>query len=171
MARTYTLTIDGHTVEAEVWEQDGGYRVRIGENEHEVSLSAIESDRLLSLLLNGASYEIHASQVRGGYELLVRNELFRVDIQRGGQQALSEPQSETGPRLLRSPMAGIVAGIAVATGQTVERGDVIVILESMKMKNELRADESGTIERIDVHAGQQVERGQPLVEIRRRDLP
>jgi biotin carboxyl carrier protein len=60
-------------------------------------------------------------------------------------------------------MAGIVAEVPVALGQVVERGQVVLVLESMKMKNELRADEGGTITEIHVEVGQQVERGQHLI--------
>ncbi|HTE85603.1 MAG TPA: biotin/lipoyl-containing protein [Dehalococcoidia bacterium] len=167
MARTYTLTIDGRSVEVEVWREGNDYGVRIGANAHAISLGMIDDGQLFSLLMDGASYEVHSSRTHSGYDLLVRNELFHVEIERGGRPPESAyPGPESGARALHAPMTGIVAEVVVAQGQSVERGAVVLILESMKMKNELRADEGGVVERVDVQAGQQVERGQALLQIR-----
>jgi biotin carboxyl carrier protein len=150
-------------MEAEVWENEGNFHVRVGPVTHVVSLSILEEGRLLSMLIDGESYEVHASPVRTGYEMLVRDELFNIEIERGSRVTHAPSGDDSGVRAIRSPMAGIVAEIPVALGQAVERGQVVLVLESMKMKNELRADEEGRIEEINVEVGQQVERGQHLI--------
>jgi biotin carboxyl carrier protein len=166
MARTYTLTIDGRPVDAEISEQDGTYTVRIGPNVHVVSLRMIDEGRLFSLLMDGASYEIHSTPSAGVYDLLVRNELFRVEVQRGHRRAAQATRdAEAGGRQVRSPMAGIIAEVLVVTGQAVRRGEVVLVLESMKMKNELRVVEDGVVRHVEVEPGEQVERGQTLLQI------
>jgi biotin carboxyl carrier protein len=151
-------------VEAEVWENEGKFHVRIGPITHVVSIGLIADGHLLSMLIDGDSYEVHATPVRTGYELLVRDELIEVEIERGSRTAeQGRSGDDSGVRSIRSPMAGIVAEVPVALGQMVERGQVVLVLESMKMKNELRTDEGGTIEEINVEVGQQVERGQHLI--------
>lgn len=64
-----------------------------------------------------------------------------------------------------SPMPGNILKINVAPGQTVKEGDVVVVLEAMKMENEVVATVSGTVSSVAVTKGQVVETGTPLVYI------
>lgn len=64
---------------------------------------------------------------------------------------------------LLSLMPGVVIKVLVKQGQQVAAGDVLLVLEAMKMENEIRSDRSGTIGSIDVTPGQQVQTGDPLV--------
>ena len=73
--------------------------------------------------------------------------------------------SETGEFHLRSPMPGMVVSIPVAEGQKIEKGDVLLILESMKMQNELKAPRAGTVGRIRVKPGESVEQRQILLSV------
>lgn len=66
---------------------------------------------------------------------------------------------------VKSPMPGNVIKISVAQGQKVNEGDVILVIEAMKMENEVTADKSGTVSQILVTKGQVVETGYPLVVI------
>jgi biotin carboxyl carrier protein len=163
LGRLYTLTIGSRRVEAEVWENEGNFHVRVGPVTHVVSTDLLNEGRLLSMLIDGESYEVYASPVRTGYEMLVRDELFTIEVERGSRINDTRKTEDSDVRAIRSPMAGIVAEIPVALGQTIERGQVVLVLESMKMKNELRADQEGRIEEINVEVGQQVERGQHLI--------
>ena len=67
--------------------------------------------------------------------------------------------------VVKSPMPGNILKIAVAQGQKVKAGDVLVVLEAMKMENEVVADKDGTVAQIAVTKGQVVETGSPLVVI------
>ena len=80
--------------------------------------------------------------------------------------ATAGEQAETGTWVLQSPMTGLVAEVLVGSQSAVESGDILVILESMKMKNELRAGRGGVVERVNVAAGERVERGQDLIVVR-----
>lgn len=64
-----------------------------------------------------------------------------------------------------SPLAGVVASIEVSVGQSVNAGDVVVIIEAMKMKTKVTAHKSGTISKIAVKAGDGVAAGQVLLTI------
>ena len=72
--------------------------------------------------------------------------------------------AETGEFLLKSPMPGLVVAIPIEEGQEVKKGQVILILESMKMQNELRSAAPVVVKAVLVRAGQPVEKGQVLVE-------
>lgn len=64
---------------------------------------------------------------------------------------------------MTAPMPGVILEINVAVGDQVATGDVVMILEAMKMKNELHASRDGVIESLDVSAGDQVKYGQTLL--------
>jgi biotin carboxyl carrier protein len=175
MARTYTLAIADRITEAEVSEseEEGAVHVRIGAATHRVSLDPIDDGgRLFSLLVDGHSYAVYAHGSGGAYQLLVDNELFEVQVKRGhGGDRLAQAATAAGPRLVRSPMTGIVSSVEVKDGQEVELGTVLLILESMKMNNELRAETAGRVDQIAVAAGQRVERGALLVRLSPRVTP
>jgi len=62
-------------------------------------------------------------------------------------------------------MPGLVVSVPVAEGQEVKKGDVLVVLESMKMQNELKSPKDGKVEKVKVEAGQAVEQGQVMVTV------
>ncbi len=66
--------------------------------------------------------------------------------------------------LVTAPMPGVVLAVDVAVGQAVTRGQTLIVLEAMKMKNDLKAQRDGVIARVQVAAGDQVKHGDPLVE-------
>lgn len=74
-----------------------------------------------------------------------------------------EPLSETG--VFRAPIPGVILSIAVKVGDTVEVGDAILILEAMKMENEIHSSVDGTVREIRVSEGDRVNKGEILVVI------
>ncbi|HEX9393001.1 MAG TPA: biotin/lipoyl-containing protein, partial [Gemmatimonadales bacterium] len=65
--------------------------------------------------------------------------------------------------VVKAPMPGLVVRVEVQEGQRVEAGAGLVVVEAMKMENELRATRAGVVSRVHVKAGQTVDRGVPLV--------
>ena len=120
-----------------------------------------------SLLIEGDSYEVNVYQDNGIWEVMLRGKQFSVTVAderekrirlATGQEAVSE-----GSATLLAPMPGLVIEILVAEGQEVQEGDVLVILESMKMQNELRAPRNGTVSQIQTQLNDNVERKQALL--------
>ena len=81
-----------------------------------------------------------------------------------GPVTRSAGQKAGGPTTLKAPMPGLVVRVAVEAGAKVEAGAPLVVLEAMKMENELRATSAGVVKGVKVKAGQAVEKGQVLVE-------
>ena len=71
----------------------------------------------------------------------------------------------SGAGTVKAPMPGTVLGVKVSAGQLVKRGDVLLILEAMKMENEICAQGDGTVTQIRVQAGTTVNTGDPMIDI------
>jgi pyruvate carboxylase subunit B len=67
--------------------------------------------------------------------------------------------------VIKAPMPGLVVRVQVAVGQAVTAGVGLVVVEAMKMENELKAPRAGTVAQVHVQAGDKVEKGQPLVSL------
>ena len=99
----------------------------------------------------------------------MRGRLYPVQVEDEREKRLRAAAgggiAETGEYHLRAPMPGLVVAIPVSEGQPVKRGEVILILESMKMQNELKAPRDGTIGRLRVRPGETVEQKQTLLSL------
>jgi biotin carboxyl carrier protein len=80
---------------------------------------------------------------------------------KGGPESLDI--DDGGEWVLKSPMAGVVQDIRVKADDEVEQGQVLIIVEAMKMQNELHARRAGTVKAVYVSVGQRVEQGTPLI--------
>ena len=80
------------------------------------------------------------------------------------QSAPAAPAS-AGANTVVAPMPGNINAVKVTAGQQVKKGDVLIILESMKMENEIYAEKDGKIGQVFVQKGATVETGTPLVEL------
>ncbi|MFW9934934.1 MAG: biotin/lipoyl-containing protein [Candidatus Thorarchaeota archaeon] len=74
-------------------------------------------------------------------------------------------QVQAAPGTVTAPLPGRVLEVRVKSGTTVKHGDVLLVLEAMKMANEIRAPQDGTVTKIHVEAGTAVEKGQPMISI------
>lgn len=107
---------------------------------------------------------------RGKYALWMDGYRFEVEALDERMRAIRDltaaNESADGPRPLLAPMPGLIVRVTVAPGDQVEAGQGVVVMEAMKMENELRAPGSGSVVVKAVHAkpGQAVEKGALLVE-------
>lgn len=105
---------------------------------------------------------------RGEWTLVVEGATYRAEVLDPGQEAVREAAAETGqssgPSPLRAPMPGLVVRVEVQPGDLVGEGQGIVIVEAMKMENELKAPMAARVAAVRVEEGAAVERDQILVE-------
>lgn len=103
----------------------------------------------------GETYEIHVLGRR--FEVMVEDERARLlaGLARGGAAG--------GAATINAPMPGLVIGVPFEPGAQVEQGQTVVVLEAMKMENDLAAPISGVIKEIRVSKGQTVDQGEVLV--------
>ncbi len=123
--------------------------VRIGDTVHRVVMRRGDGRGRYTLWLDGFRYEVEALDER-----------TRVIRELSGASAAA-----TGPAPLKAPMPGMIVRIAVNVGDTVRAGDSLVVMEAMKMENELRASAPGTVKAIHAVVGQPVDKGTLLLEL------
>lgn len=166
MAQKLALRVDGTQVETEVREGPDELRVRLDDRWYMVNFAPAGRHGSYSLLIDGRSFEVYAQARPGGWELLIGNSVFSVDTApaRTGLRQPAAPET-AGAWVLRSPLAGVVVERPAAPGDTVAAGQVLLVVESMKINNELTAARAGTVTAVYVQAGARVERGAPLVRI------
>ena len=79
--------------------------------------------------------------------------------------APAAPKAAAGANTIESPLPGTILKVNVAAGQAVKAGDILMILEAMKMENEILAPEDGTVSAVHVQVGATVQSGDPLVSL------
>jgi biotin carboxyl carrier protein len=162
----YEVTIEGQTYLIEISEQG---HIKLDGREVEVDFAQVGSSGLFSLLVDNESFEAMVEPREGRWQVLLRGDLYDVDVvdERArllrARAGLTVPG--TGEVKIKAPMPGLVVAMSVEIGQEVAVGDNVVILESMKMENELKAPREGKIKRINVEVGDSVEKNQTLVVI------
>ena len=162
------------------------YYVTVGESTHEVELrgSAVIIDgetvtaelqhvagtMLRRLTVAGACYRVVArsAEARGSWSLQLNGEQVAVEVVDERTRAIraltAHSAGPQGPKPVKAPMPGMIVRIEVEVGQQVKPGQGVVIIEAMKMENELKADGAGIVSRILVQPGTAVEKGAVLVE-------
>jgi biotin carboxyl carrier protein len=131
-----------------------------------VKVDAIEIDaNTLSLLLEGQSYEVRITQSPGGLlKLQTGLQEFTAEVAdprawRGRKHGALEAE---GRQQVVAPMPGKVVRLLVQVGDKVEAGQGLLVVEAMKMQNEIRSPKGGTVERLQVKEGQPVNAGEVL---------
>lgn len=161
----YAATVEGRTFIIEVTPEG---KVRIQDREHKVDLQSIDTASLYSLLIDNRSYEMLIEErEEGEYHVLLRGELYAVQVEGYFRHRMSQRRRvqarPSGRMTIRAPMPGLVMDVLVGENQEVSTGDVLIILESMKMENEVRAPCDGRVNKVRVHPSDTVEKGQTLV--------
>ncbi|MFV1859759.1 MAG: acetyl-CoA carboxylase biotin carboxyl carrier protein subunit [Anaerolineales bacterium] len=160
----YIATIDDRSFEIDINEQ--GEIIADGQR-LSVDFQSVADQPVYSMLLNGESFEASVSTREMTVEVLLRGRLFLVNVEDERQRRLRETThmelEQEGEFTLAAPMPGLVVAIPVEVGQSVEKGDNLIILESMKMQNELKAPREGKVSGVRVSPGDSVDQNQVLL--------
>lgn len=163
---------DGEVAEPRSFEvetvAEGMYRVVTPEG-RELFVDAYAPDAgRLQMIIEGASYDATVREQDGAQAIQIRGEFHELEVLNERQKRMRAAgigaRGADGPDLV-SPMAGKVVSIACAQGDEVAEGDCIIIVEAMKMENDLKAHLGGAISQIHVKEGDAVEVGDVLISI------
>jgi biotin carboxyl carrier protein len=134
-----------------------------------IDFESISQQPVYSLLLDGQSYESYVYAGEDALQVFLHGSHYQATVEDEREKRLRSASrgnvAENAEFQLRAPMPGLVVAIPVKDGQTVNKGDVLVVLESMKMQNELKSPRSGTISRMRIKIGDSVELKQTLLSV------
>jgi biotin carboxyl carrier protein len=145
-----------------VTREDGAYVVTLDGTPHRVDARKLEAD-FYSILFEGRSYEVSVETVGGRY--LVRHGAHEqvVELADASREGRDELHRKGGPEEIVSIMPGKVVRLLVSPGQEVQAGQGLIVIEAMKMENEIAAPRAGRVAEVAVGPGQTVESGAKLV--------
>ncbi|HEV2084196.1 MAG TPA: biotin/lipoyl-containing protein [Gemmatimonadales bacterium] len=161
----YVVLLDGQTIEVEV----DGDRVTVDGRAHSATLGVISGTPLRQLLIDGRPLTLSVEAIgRGRWALTPKGERWEMEVlderTRHIRSLAGAGDQRRAPGVLKAPMPGLVVRVQVQPGEQVAAGDPLVVLEAMKMENELKAGAPGVVKAVRVAPGEAVEKGQVLVE-------
>ena len=161
----YFVTIGAKELVVEV----DGASVTVDGVRHEAHLGPVPGTPLRHLLLDDASLTLAMDRREAGeWEVAFRGTRLGVTVvderTRHIRSLTGQGTARSGPATLRSPMPGLVVRVLVSPGHAVQPGQGLVVLEAMKMENELRAQAGAVVAAVHIRGGQAVEKGQVLIE-------
>lgn len=136
---------------------------------YDFDFTAVGDQPVFTLLLNGKSYEAYVYEGDDGLEVLLQGTLYPTTVVDEREERLrlafgSRPVSGA-EFYLKAPMPGLVVDVPVEAGDDVQEGQVLLVLESMKMQNELKSPREGVVSRVRVEVGDSVERQETLLSV------
>jgi biotin carboxyl carrier protein len=165
----YVTTVNDKTYTIEINDER---RVIVDGVEYAVDFESVSGQPVYTLLIDGRSYEayIYESEDRQAWQVLLRGDLHTARVEDEREKRLRAAagamvSAASGEFHLKAPMPGLIVAVPVAEGQPVQKGDNLVILESMKMQNELKCPREGRVTRVKVKPGDSVEQNQILVTV------
>lgn len=124
---------------------------------------------LYSILSDGKSYQLYVEPIETGFRMLVWRHRYDIQVLTEREWRLHKvaPRSSAGSGevTIKSPMPGLVKSVLVTDGESIAAGQRLLVLEAMKMENDITSPRAGTVKVVHVQAGTVVEGGKPLVSI------
>ena len=125
--------------------------------------------RKFQVTVNGNTYEVEVEELGAGASVAAVPYVAPVQVAQATPKAVAPvvpaPVASTGAHKVVAPMPGKIVDVKVSVGQTIKEGDLVAILEAMKMENEIFASASGTVASVNTSAGNMVEANDVIISI------
>jgi biotin carboxyl carrier protein len=154
----FDATVGDRVVQVEVRGGDGRYTVVLDGSPIRVD-AATAGHPFASLLVEGVSHEVAVEKRPEGYVVHLPGDAVSVSLREAAAGTSPEAPRVDGPFRLTAPMPGRVVRVLEAPGADVVAGQGLVVIEAMKMENELRSPRAGRVREVAVREGQAVEAG------------
>jgi biotin carboxyl carrier protein len=161
----YIAIIEGEQVPISIdRDKEGNTTVIIGDRKCVVDARWTQTD-LLSIIIDGRSYQVDIHTDKDAHEVLIEGEHFEFELfdERKALLKKSAAIGVEGVQEINSSMPGKIIKILVAEGEEVEQGQGLVVVEAMKMENEIKSPKAGVVKKVGVKEGEAVEAGALLV--------
>lgn len=159
---TYDIAIDGKHYRLDLEQREGRWTCRLDGREIEVD-AVLARPNVLSLRIGNKAYEVKCERVGPDQHVWVGSERFAAEV-RDPRSLRSRVRAadDHGPRKLTAPMPGKIVRVLVSEGAEIEAGAGILVVEAMKMQNEVKSPKKGTVQKILVKEGTAVNAGDVL---------
>jgi biotin carboxyl carrier protein len=160
----YEILVDGNLHQVDLERSDKGYQATV-DGEPFVLDVAMTARDVLSIIHSGRNYEAKREySLMGETHIIMGSERFAVEVRdpRSLRSRRAAAGQEAGPAKILAPMPGKIIRILAAEGGEVEAGQGLVVVEAMKMQNEIKATKKGRVTRVAVKEGSAVNAGDLL---------
>ena len=162
----YDVTIDGKDYRLELERAEVGWRCRL--DGRDIQLDAVLAGRdVLSVLIGGKAYDLKREHTPTDMGVWVGSVRYLAEVRdpRSLRGRRSAGADEKGPKKLLAPMPGKVVRVLLGQGQAVEAGQSILVVEAMKMQNEMKSPKAGRVAEVKTKPDATVAPGEVLVVI------
>jgi biotin carboxyl carrier protein len=158
------LAVNGAEKQIEILAEAPDWRFRVDGKERQALVTVVEPG-VYSILLGGCVYEASIDRAGRNLVVTVAGERFEVELRDPRSWSRKSVAGSQGAAILSAPMPGKVVRLLVAAGDTVEAGQGLLVVEAMKMQNEIKAPRSGQVISLTAREGATVVAGEPLATI------
>ena len=154
---------EGNTYTVKFEEGKDGFQVCVGDATYEINASPL-SEGQLSLVIGGRSVLVHTARNERGRIICIGGVPYQLDYP-SEDYGSGGASGGAGDGVIATPMPGKIVEVYVKEGDPVEKEQPLLVVESMKMQNDILSDVKGVVKKVHFKAGDQASFGDPLVEI------
>jgi biotin carboxyl carrier protein len=161
---SYDIIVDGKTHHVEVHRGEKLWSCKVDGQEMEVD-AALTARDVLSVLIGGKAYEIKRERsLQGEIHMVIGSARYAVDVQdpRSLRTRRAVGGGEVGPQKIKAAMPGKIVRIMVVEGEEVKAGQGVIVMEAMKMQNEMKSPKDGKVQKLLAAEGSTVNAGDTL---------
>ena len=161
---TYDVVVDDKTHQVELTRGEKTWLCKVDGQNIEVDAELTARD-ILSLLVDGKAYEVKRERsLQGELHMVIGSARYAVDVQdpRSLRTRRAAAGPEAGPQKVKAPMPGKIVRILVAENDEVKAGQGVIVMEAMKMQNEMKSPKDGKVQKILAAEGSAVNAGDTL---------
>jgi biotin carboxyl carrier protein len=161
----YVAIVQGKQRTVEISQSDGLFHVTLDGKSFLVDAFR-PGHQSLSMLIEGQTYEVGIAKSGSHFSVYFYNDTIEFDLMDARKfRSSGETRSSgsSGPLKIHAPMPGKIIKVTVTEQSTVQEGDALLVIEAMKMQNELKAPKSGRVSKINVREGEAVSNSQVLL--------
>jgi biotin carboxyl carrier protein len=161
---TYEIVVDGKDHRLELTREDNRWKCVLDGEPIEVD-AVVARPNVMSVIIGGQAFEVKRERTATDMHLWVKSARFAVDVRdpRSLRSRRAKSAGVEGPQKLLAPMPGKIVRVISITGTEVEAGHGVLVIEAMKMQNELKSPKKGIVKEVLVAEGQSVSAGEVLV--------
>ena len=164
----FWVTLEGHEAEVDFRTVGDRLLLEVEGRTLEADFRRLPDGEVYSLLIEGRSHEVRIAPGNGVHEVTINSTTLPVEVRHPLERLLQNAQKEQGAsrgETIHAPMPGLVVAIKVAPGDVIAAGQPVIVVEAMKMQNELTARSGGVVKDVLVSERASVAAGQPLVRL------